>query len=246
MWTEAQRAALARVEENDRIAAAATARRYLTGPARPMLEAGDEDSDWEWLAAAALGLWLYRRRRVHPALIRTQLGRVMTGLEGEARAVSTDRLARPVDWAVRMAGIATASALIAGAFAVGGWANLGLVRGDIEAHLLSELGYLDAFADDLAAGRIPRDGRFSRRAMLYGAAGWGLYMTLRGREAARRGYGEARNVLDPGAEHCAECVGETDKDWQPIGGLIPIGGRQCRSNCRCHFEYRNRAGEIAA
>lgn len=238
MWTEAKRVALARIEENDRIAATAVARRYLPGPTKAILE---PVSDWEWVAAAGLGAWLYRRRRVSA---RPQLARVMTGLENEARAASIDRV--PADeWALRMAGIATASALVAGAFAVGGWARVGIAQADIEAHLLSELGYLDGFADDLAAGRIPRDGRFVRRAMLYGAAGWGLYMALRGREARRRGYDEERSNLDPGAEHCAGCVAEADKGWQPIGSLVPIGDRQCRSNCRCHLQYRNRAGEVA-
>ena len=243
MWTEVQRVTLARIEENDRIAAAATARRYLTGQTRPMLEAGEDDSGWEWLAAAGLGVWLYRRRRVQTTAVLAQLERVMAGLEGEARAVSIERV--PADeWALRMAGIATASALVAGAFAVGGWARIGVAQGDIETHLQSELGYLDTFADDLAAGRIPRDGRFPRRAMLYGAAGWGLYMALRGREARRRGYGEEHNNLNPGAEHCGGCVGETDKGWQPVGTLTPIGDRQCLSRCRCWLEYRNSTGEV--
>lgn len=248
MWTEAQRAGMARVGENDRLAAAATARRYMTGPARTMLEtpARDDGRGWQWLAATGLGVWLYRRRRVPAVAVSSQLERVMAGLEREARAASADYRVPADEWAQRMAGISSTSALIAGAFAAGGWSRLGVVRGDIETHLASELGYLDAFADDVAGGRVPRDGRFVRRAMLYGAAGWGFYMLLRGREAARRGYGEERNILDPGAEHCQECVGETDKGWQPLGSLVPIGGRQCRSGCRCRMEYRNGAGEVVA
>lgn len=250
MWSESQRVALARLDETKRQAAATTARRYLTGPARTMLDApananGDGDG-WHWLAAAGLGVWLYRRRRVPVATMLSQLGRVMTGLENEARAASLDRLAPASEWALRMAGISATSALIAGAFAAGGWARLDVAAGDIEEHLLSELGYLDGFADDVAAGRVPRDGRFARRAMLYGAAGWGFYMLLRGREARRRGYVEEYNILDPGAEHCQECVGETDRGWQPLGTLIPIGSRQCRSGCRCRMEFRNGAGEVAA
>lgn len=246
MWTEAQRSDLARIDENDRMAAAATARRYLTGPAKVMLEtpATDNDNGWQWVAGIGLGVWLYRRRRVPATAVTHQLGQVVAGLEGEARAVAFNRAAAPDEWALRMAGIVASSALIAGALAVGGWSRLGVVRGDVEAQIASELEYLDAFADDLAAGQVPRDGRFARRAMLYGAAGWGFYMALRGREAGRRGYGEEHSILDPGAEHCAECVGESDKGWRPLGELIPIGSRQCRSGCRCRMEYRDRAGQV--
>ena len=246
MWSEAERAGLGRIDENDRMAAAAVARRYMIGPAKTMLAtpADGNSNGWQWSATAGLGMWLYRRRLVPAEAVTGSLARVMEGLTSEVYAASVAR-ATPVDeWALRMAGISATSALVAGAFAAGGWARLDVVRGDIEAHLSSELSYLDTFADDVAAGRVARDGRFVRRAMLYGAAGWGFYMLLRGREARRRGYGEERNVLDPGAEHCQECVGETDKGWQPLGELIPIGGRQCLSGCRCRMEYRNAAGEV--
>ncbi len=243
MWSVGEQAALARVDENDRIAAAAVARRYLRPPAKTMLE--EDAGAWEWAAAAGLGAWLYRRRRVAPAVVTGHMARVMAGLEGEARAASIDRI--PADeWALRMAGISAASALVAGAFAAGGWARLDVVRPEVEEHLASEIRYLDRFADDVAAGRVLRDGRFGRRAALYGSAGWGFYMALRGREARRRGYEEERNVLDPGAEHCDECVGETDRGWLPLGELIPVGSRQCRSGCRCYIEYRNAAGEVAS
>lgn len=241
MWTADEQAALARVDENDRIAAAAAARRHLRGPARSMLESGE---GWEWAATVGLGAWLYRRRRVAPAVISGYLGRVMTGLEQEARSASMEPRVPADEWALRMAGISAASALVAGAFAAGGWSRLDVARPEVEEHLASEIGYLDKFADDVAAGRVLRDGRFARRAMLYAAAGWGFYMGLRGRTARRRDYGEEHNILDPGAEHCAECVGETDKGWRPIGELVPIGSRQCRSGCRCRLEYRNAAGEI--
>lgn len=248
MWTEAQRAEMARIGENNRLAAAATARRYMTGPARTMLEtpARDDGRGWQWAAATGLGVWMYRRRRVSAVAVSSQLERVMTGLEREARAASADYRVPADEWAQRMAGISSASALVAGAVAAGGWARLGVVADDIEAHLASELVYLDLFADDVANGRVPRDGRFARRAMLYAAAGWGFYMLLRGREAGRRGYGEERNILDPGAEHCQGCVAETDRGWVPLGSLVPIGDRQCRSGCRCSMEYRNGAGEVVA
>lgn len=241
MWSVDEQAGFARVDENDRIAAAAVARRYLSGPAKGILE---PDSGWEWAAAAGLGAWLYRRRRVAPAVVTGYLGRVMVGLEQEARATSTEPRIPADEWALRMAGISATSAIIAGALAAGGWARLDVVRPEVEEHLASEIRYLDKFADDVATGKVMRDGRFFRRAMLYGAAGWAFYVALRGREARRRGYEEERNILDPGAEHCGECVGETSRGWVPVGDLIPVGSRQCRSGCRCRIEYRNAAGEV--
>lgn len=246
MWTEAQRVGLARIDENDRLAAAAVARRYMIGPGKVMLEtpANDDGRGWRWSAAAGLGTWLYRRRVVPVEVITGYLSSVIDGLKSEVYAASKDRSVPTDEWALRMAGISATSALVAGAFAAGGWSRLDVVRGDVEEQIASELSYLDAFADDVAGGRVPRDGRFVRRAMLYGAAGWGFYMLLRGREAGRRGYGEEHSILDPGAEHCQECVTEADKGWQPLGSLVPVGDRQCRSGCHCRIEYRNGAGEV--
>lgn len=246
MWNEPQRAAMARISESDRQTAAQTARRGVDKRYQAMLDAGNEDgSDWEYAALIGLGLFLWRGRQTPVAVARVQLDRVLAGLEGEARALSGNRNA--TGWALGMVGVVKSTALIGAAFAVGGWAQLaGPVVAEVETAVLSELNYLDGFADDVAAGRVPRDGRFVRRAMLYAAAGWGLYQALRGRAAGWRGYHEEHNVLNPGAEHCAGCVSETDRGWQPIATLLPIGDRQCRGRCRCHLEYRNRAGETAA
>lgn len=246
MWTTSQIQGLSKVSESDSQTAAATARRYLQGRYKPILDArpGD-DSDWEWAAAAGLGLWFWRRRGVEPAVLTGQMAHVMDGLANEARAASMNRVTPVGSWALQMAGISKASALIAGAFAAGGWALINPALPDIETFIASELGYLNDFADDVAAGQVPRDGRFVRRAMLYGAAGWGFYMLIRGLRARDKGYDEERSVLDPGAEHCVQCVGEAGQEWQPIGSLIPIGSRQCRSHCRCRMQYRNRQGAVA-
>jgi len=58
---------------------------------------------------------------------------------------------------------------------------------------------------------------------------------------ANRGYVEERSVLGI-ADHCDGCLAEAGKGWRPIGTLLPIGGRDCKARCRCHFEYRM-AGE---
>lgn len=242
MWSESQRVDLARISESDRQAAMQAARRYTQPRYRDMLDAGDDDSDWEY--AALLALFLFRGRRVTPVAVRAQLARVLAGLEKETAAM-TQSMSAVGPWALGMTDIVKASALVGTAFAVGGWAQLTAPAiADVEAGVLSELGYLDNFADEIAAGSVRRDGRYVRRAMLYAAAGWGVYQVARGRAATTRGYQEEHNVLDPGAEHCAGCVAETAQEWQPIGTLVPVGDRQCRSHCRCYLIYRNAAGEV--
>jgi hypothetical protein len=243
VWSEQQRAALSKISEADRQQAAIAARQHMTGRYKSMLDTEPDDSDWEWAAALGLGVFLFRGRRVPPATVAKQLDRVMAGLGREANTVSQGK-PRTNAWGLQMARLSKTSALVAGAFAVGGWGNIDLALPDVEASVLSELDYLNDFADGVDAGQIPRDGRFLRRAMLYATAGYGLYMALRGAQARWRGYHEERNVLDPAAEHCIECVDETAKDWQPLGTLTPIGRRQCLSNCRCRIEFRNRAGKI--
>ena len=244
MWTESQIDGLAAISETDRQTAAVAARRYLHNRYRPMLETRPGGGgDWEWAAAAGLGLWLWRDRPIAPDSLTGQLGHVMTGLGNEAWAAS-NQAGSVRDWALQMAGISKVTALIAAALAVGGWAQIDPELPEIEAFVASELGYLNDFADDVAARRVPLDGRFYRRAALYGMAGWGFYMLMRQRRARARAFNEERSVLDPGAEHCSQCQDEEAQGWQPIGSLIPVGSRQCRSHCRCRMQYRNRLGEI--
>lgn len=109
--------------------------------------------------------------------------------------------------------------------------------------------YLRQWARDVRAGRAPVDGRFVARAQLYAESARGGYQAVRSAELARRGFDEERNVL-AASEHCegdGSCVGETRRGWVARGALIPIGGRLCRTRCRCAIQYRSSTtGEIAA
>lgn len=234
MWTAEQLDELAQVSEADRQAAMVAARRYMGPRYREMLDTGDGDSDWQY--AAALGLFLYRGQKVKPEAVRRQLDRVMAGLEAETKAQTGDR--DMAAWMLAMVRIIKITALVGAAFAAGGWALADAFGRDVEAHIADELGYLNAFADGVQSGDVPRDGRFARRAMLYAATGWALFNSVLGTRAKIIGHDEERSVLDPGAEHCLQCVEEADKDWQPIGTLVHIGDRTCLSDCRCFMEYR--------
>lgn len=64
----------------------------------------------------------------------------------------------------------------------------------------------------------------------------------RGREIvhARAGYALESNILEPGAEHCqgdVSCTGETDRGRVPLGAIVPIGQRACKSGCKCRLVF---------
>ena len=101
-----------------------------------------------------------------------------------------------------------------------------------------EYGFLRDFAEQIVNGKQKLDGTLVRRAALYGQQGRPTYLTFWDSTAAQRGFDEERSILQP-AEHCAECVDEDAKDFQPLGQMIPIGRRICRGNDRCLKEFRN-------
>lgn len=111
--------------------------------------------------------------------------------------------------------------------------------------------FLDKFAEDIASGKQPLDGRFVQRSQLYTQSGEttrNVFETVNARDA---GMDEERSLLEArdnrNCEGAGSCPGETNKGWQPIGTLIPIGNRICNKNCRCHFEYRNSVtGEVTS
>lgn len=98
--------------------------------------------------------------------------------------------------------------------------------------------YLLAFFGQVATGEQKMNGTLLARAALYAAAGWRLVEAVKAIKARLFGYGEERRVLGK-ADHCPDCIRYADMGWQPIGTLPAIGvGSVCRTNCRCHKEFR--------
>ena len=111
--------------------------------------------------------------------------------------------------------------------------------GHVGGRLRSELAYLDRFvnlADN--AARAELGDAFIARAASYGQS---VYMTHADGLARRHQNDETAsleaNELDDGAEHCDDCLDQTDAGEVPIGTLIPIGERSCQSRCRCRLVY---------
>ena len=127
--------------------------------------------------------------------------------------------------------------LISGALARGGWEHMSQADfGRVGSQLRFQYERLARFATQIERG-LPLDGRFGRRVQLYAQSGRVSYTAALRQEMALRGYTEEQSVL-AAADHCSECVAEADKGWVPIGTLVNIGERICKSNCRCHFEFR--------
>ena len=127
--------------------------------------------------------------------------------------------------------------LISGALARGGWEHMSQADfGRVGNELRFQYERLARFATQIERG-LPLDGRFRRRVQLYAQSGRVSYTAALRQEMALRGYTEEQSVL-AAADHCSECVAEAGKGWVPIGTLVNIGERICKSNCRCHLEFR--------
>jgi len=133
--------------------------------------------------------------------------------------------------------------LYSAAAAKGGWAQLTPQDlGYLGQRIRQELGYLDRFARQLRNPRFPRDGRVTARARMYAQAGRYTYHRVDRQVQLGIGMTHERNILSAG-EACESCIEQADLEWVPIGTLVPVGNRQCLTNCRCDIAYKKMEGE---
>jgi hypothetical protein len=98
-----------------------------------------------------------------------------------------------------------------------------------------QLQYLRGFAGQIEGGKQPLDGRALRRAEMYGEAGRSTHREMQRRMGVQRGQRFERNVLGA-ADHCAGCLEQTRRGVVPLGALVPVGQRDCRTRCKCRIE----------
>jgi hypothetical protein len=143
------------------------------------------------------------------------------------------------DWQLQMMQEIKTTHLASAAMQRGGWQQMTQADfGRVGQIVRREYGFLRDFANGIESGEIPLDGRILQRASLYGQAGRETNIKFWSNTLSDRGFDEEKSTLNP-AEHCTECVDEAAKGWQPMGQMIPIGRRRCRSNDRCDQWYRN-------
>ena len=106
-----------------------------------------------------------------------------------------------------------------------------------EREIERQMRYLSRFKDDIRSGDQELDGRLVTRADLYGQAPRGTFEELKRATAEVKAYNAERRVLGV-ADHCATCLVEAGKGWQPLGTLRRIGDSECVTNCHCEFVFK--------
>lgn len=202
--------------------------------------------------------WDSRVRRYRgPSGVFIPTGRALASLETDIlnlRSV-TDRLADDlrsrrislVEWRVAMQTVIKHTHLGAAELAIGGRAQMTPADyGRVGQIVREQYGFLEGWVQEIVNGSAPLDGRLGQRARLYVAAARPTYVAIRTNDLREAGFDQERSILTD-AEHCAECVREDAKGWQPIGQMLPIGDRECGVSDKCRAELRNsRTGEVQA
>ncbi len=104
--------------------------------------------------------------------------------------------------------------------------------------LRTQYGYLRNFAQQIATGAWPMDGRLAARAAMYAEAARATHREMIRRVGMMQGRQRERNLLGAAENHCPDCPELSSYGWVPIGTLPPVGGRSCRSRCRCTIVTR--------
>jgi hypothetical protein len=184
-----------------------------------------------------------RGRFVPPAQVREWLDIALENATKRIELLAAQLRAGRLDlisWEVAMRREVKNVALYSAAAAKGGWAQMSDADyGRVGQYVQQQYKYLRGFAQDIATGKQARDGRLSARASLYGEAGRPLFHRIEEAEQIVRGMTEKRNIRYRG-DSCAGCQDATARGWVKIGDktMPEIGARNCRTRCRCRFEYR--------
>lgn len=144
-------------------------------------------------------------------------------------------------WQAESRAIIKASQIASALAAYGGRGQMTPARwGVVGQQIRTQYAYLTRFADDVLSGRQRQNGRMDARARQYGQASRSLYENIRRRESAAAGLQYERNIRHA-VESCGQCVNQSSQGWVPIGTLVPVGQRTCRSSCRCTLAYSRTA-----
>lgn len=187
-----------------------------------------------------------RGRFVARRAVRSELDRVLDRELKNARELARGLQRGDISleaWRLSMRDTIKSVHLVSAAAAKGGWAQLGADDyGRLGGIVKKEYQFLERFAQGMANGTIPLDGRLPQRAMMYVEAGRKTYHQVERATMAKAGFRWEQNMLHP-ADHCGGCLGETARGRVKIGRLVAIGQRQCLSRCRCTISYyKSRTG----
>lgn len=180
-------------------------------------------------------------RLVSDAAIRRALDQVLDAQSAAVRDLTEQLVNGTIAlglWQAQMMQSVKAVHLIGLAVANGGWSQLDQPAfGWVGQRIRVQYEFLRGFAGDLASGAQKLDGTAGARAAMYVQAARSTHREAQRRLAAQRAVGEERRVLGA-ADHCKTCLAQARLGWQDFGTLKRIGDSECRTNCRCHFEFR--------
>lgn len=182
-----------------------------------------------------------RGRIVSTASVRVAIDRSIDQYRALARTLAEQLRAGQISlrtWEIEMRVVVKDVHLLAAAAAHGGWAQLDQsALGRAGREIRDQYAFLDGFAKEIANGDQPLDGTLTRRAVMYVDAGRGSYEAQRESIEREAGFLEERSVRHV-SDSCGGCVREAARGWVEIGTLVPIGERDCLTNCRCTIERR--------
>ena len=168
--------------------------------------------------------------------------RGLTDRTGQIEA-ATDRLlagkmtAR--EWQLVMQGVMKDAHLEARMLGVGGKGNMTAVDyGSVGGRLAEQYQALGVLSQDLVSGRLSAAQVRQRALYRMGSIVRETYRRGTERVEIAAGFTEERNILEPGADHCQDCLDETARGYVQTGQIMPIGQRTCRANCACRVVRR--------
>lgn len=181
-------------------------------------------------------------RLIREEPIRRALDQVIDAQASQMRALTQSLIDGQINlatWQASMMGSAKNVHIVGATLANGGWAQMdqsdwGWVGA---ARIRPQYAYLRDFAAQIASGKQPLNGTALARAELYANAGRATHRAAQERLAQQRGLEMAKSNLGV-CDHCALCISEASRGWQPVGTLVPVGSRTCLSRCHCWFSYR--------
>jgi len=163
-------------------------------------------------------------------------------LQNVAQALVDGRINLP-EWQIQTSTVLKNLHSAMGLAAGGGLNNISASDlGFVASQVKEQYKFLRNFALQIKRGEQKLDRSLVARAGSYAQAARGTYENTLQRRAKGAGLTQEKSVLGPvETKHCNQCSDEAGKGWSEIGSLIPIGQRQCRGSCKCHFVYRREA-----
>lgn len=247
-WTPPQIAAESQITPSDISAAVALWKRYAPTRYRDLIAGGGVLYGWDKTRRVyfresngeVIDPLTLRNIAIDPFLFNVRLAMRDTSTRLQQHKITL------AEWQLEMTELVKNSQIAAALVADGGEPNA--TNNDyavIVLLILAMLGFLSAFAKDIETGKQPLNGLLLSRSDLYAFAGRDAYEEARRQGLIEEGEMiEERRVLDPGANHCHTqdewigCPELAELGWQPIGSLPRLYDTPCRTNCKCHFEYR--------